>query len=63
MDVLDLRDKLNGISRSVSCVSGLLSNQRQVPVTGGELAALLVLLQSEIEAIERIIASVRFSVA
>jgi len=60
MDVVDLRDKLSMLSRSVGCVAGLLANQRHVAVTGGELAALLAMLESEINAIEDAIGSVRF---
>lgn len=51
MDALDLKDQLNAVSRGIACLSGLLANQRQVPVTGAELAALLILLQEAIDAL------------
>ena len=60
MDMLDLKDRLNDISTSISCISGLLAGQKQVPVTGGELASVLSMFQSEIENIEQNVINLRF---
>ena len=60
MDFLDLKDRLSEISRCVSCVSGLLVFHDQVPVTGGELAAVLSKFQREIEDIEQNVINIRF---
>ena len=61
MDFLDLKDRLSEISRCVGCVSGLLAGHSQVPVTGGELAAVLSKFQREIEDIEQNVINTRFS--
>jgi len=60
MDFLDLKDRLSEVSRCVGCVSGLLAGHGQVPVTGGELAAVLAKFQREIEDIEQNVINMRF---
>lgn len=60
MDMLDLKDRLNDISRCVGCVSGLLTSHKQVPVSGGELASVLHLFQRELEDIEQKSINLRF---
>jgi len=59
MDMLDLKDRLNDISRCVGCVSGLLASHKQVPVSGGELASVLHLFQRELEDIEQKVINLR----
>ena len=60
MDILDLKDRLNDISRCVGCISGLLANHKQIPVTGGELSSVLHLFQRELENIEQKAINLRF---
>lgn len=60
MDLLDLKDRLSEISRCVSCVSGLLAFHGQIPVTGGELAAVLSKFQRDIEDIEQNVINLHF---
>ena len=59
MDILDLKDRLSEVSRCVGCVSGLLAGHGHVPVTGGELAAILAKFQRDIEDIEQNVINMR----
>lgn len=60
MDILDLKDKLTEMERSMGCLSGLLLNQTQLTVTGGELAAVIGTLQREIANIEQQVINLRY---
>ena len=51
MDAVELNDKLFAVSRCIACLAGLLCNQVHLPVTGGELAALLELVLQALETI------------
>ena len=51
MDAVELNDKLSAVSRCIACITGLLCNQAHLPVTGGQLAALLELVLQALETI------------
>ena len=57
MDVLDLTDRLTELSRAVTGLGGLLYGQDPIPASGGELAALLVLLQREVETMSEVVST------
>ena len=59
MDVLDLTDRLTELSRAVTGLGGLLYGQDPIQATGGELAALLLILQREVEAMGEVVSSAR----
>ncbi len=57
MDVLDITDKLHELTRCVACVATLICDRDRVPVTGGDLATLLAMIQSEMERVHAAVSS------
>ena len=55
MDELDVSDRISELSRAVIGLCSLLYGKDPVPVTGGELASLLLMLQREVEVIGNVI--------
>ena len=55
MDALDVSDRISELSRAVMGLCSLLYGKDPVPVTGGELASLLLMLQREVEVIGNVI--------
>lgn len=49
MDVLDIIDKLRELTRSIACLATLICDRERLPVSGGDLAILLGILQGEME--------------
>ena len=57
MDVLDIIDKLRELTRSIACLATLISDRERLPVTGGDLATLLGIIQCEMERVHRAVSS------
>jgi hypothetical protein len=55
MDALDISDRISELSRAVMGLCSLLYGKDPVPMTGGELASLLLILQREVEVIGDVI--------
>ena len=55
MNALDVSDCISELSRAVMGLCSLLYGKDPVPVTGGELASLLLMLQREVEVIGNVI--------
>ena len=55
MDALDVSDRISELSRAVMGLCSLLYGKDTIPVTGGELASLLLILQREVDVIGSVI--------
>ena len=55
MDVLDVSDRISELSRAVAGLYSLMYGRDPIPMTGGELAALLLILQREVDVIGNMI--------
>ena len=55
MDALDVSDRISELSRAVMGLCSLLYGKDPIPVTGGELASLLLILQREVDVIGNVI--------
>ena len=55
MDVLDVSDRISELSRAVAGLYSLMYGRDPIPMTGGELAALLLILQREVDVIGNVI--------
>lgn len=57
MDVLDIIDRLRELTRSIACLATLICDRERLPVTGGDLATLLGIIQGEMERMLRAVSS------
>jgi len=55
MDALDVSDRISELSRAVMGLCSFLYGKDTIPVTGGELASLLLILQREVDVIGSVI--------
>ena len=55
MDALDVSDRISELSRAVMGLCSLLYGKDPIPITGGELACLLLILQREVDVIGNVI--------
>ena len=55
MDALDVSDRISELSRTVMGLCNLLYGRDPIPMTGGELASLLAILQREVDVIGNVI--------
>ena len=47
MDVLDIIDKLRELTRSIACLATLICDRERLPVSGGDLATILGVIQGD----------------
>lgn len=61
MDVFDVEDRLSELTRAAAGLGGLLYGQDPIPASGGELAALVGLLEREVKEVSEVIAALRLA--